>query len=322
MHPAGSDEALAAVMADVHAGRWMGMADLLATAKPDHLTRCTRTLLLARLAAGGNAVEQWLRERPGDRNGIAMASRVAVERAVRAVGSGHPEASQLMRRAEAACANASEMDPADPVPPLGRLALACVRREYVDGPKSCPVPGPWHAVWDVWAIDPGNREACHRMMAAAQGPDEAPRPGDAQMFARIAGASPANSPGSPVRVLPLYALVSLWEHRHRNRPDELAHLLWTTPAGASDIELAWEWFLYSDPSSRLVIDLSHLAHALWASGQAERAVQVFDAMGRYGSPRPWETVSLSGDGTAELVRIRTLAYLARDTRPRASRSGP
>ena len=50
MHPAGSDNGLAQVLGDVAAGRWLGMADLLA-GPTDWQLRCTRVTLLAKVAA-------------------------------------------------------------------------------------------------------------------------------------------------------------------------------------------------------------------------------------------------------------------------------
>ena len=305
MHPAGFDEALARVLVDVQSGRWMGMADLLADTGDDRQARCTRSALLGKIAAGSNAVDEWLRERPGDRDALMMATRVAVERAGRAVEAGSREAEPLLQRAESLCRHGCDVDPSDPVPYLGLLALASSRGDRVPGLPSCPVPGPWNPFKQLWRVDPANREAGHRMLTAV-GSGPTPHPADAQLFAHFTATSLGIAAGSPLQLLPLYALLGVFEHQ-RSRSSELAHLLWVSDAARADIERGWGWFLASDPAQRVVIDLSHLAHALAASAQYERAAAVFAALGPHGSPRPWGTVAASGDATEEFVRTRARA---------------
>lgn len=317
MHPAGSDNDLARVLGDVAAGRWMGMAGLLggdAGGDGDHQLRCTRVTLLAKVAAGSNAVEEWLRERPRDGQAVVMAARVAVERASRAVEAGVREAWTLLEQAELQCRRAIEVDPRDPVPHLGLLALACVREDRDPGPAALPVSGPWSSFRDVWRVDSLNREAHHRMMTAVGGGRQ-PHPADAQLFAHSTVASVGLDVRSPLQLLPLYALIGIYEHQRRTRPGELSHLLWTGEGALMDIERAWTWFEHADPRKRLVVDLSHLAHALCASRQFDRAVEVFTALGPYGSPRPWNTVTGSGDAAEGLVRARALALAAVQNSP-------
>ena len=299
MQPAGSDLAMAQVLGDVHSGRWMAMAALLAEPTAPQ-TWCTRTALLGKIAAGTNTVEEWLRERPGDPRALAMMCRVLTERACRAIEARVPEAGQMESRALTACHRRSQDDPADPVPYLCRLALACTRGDYVAGPDACPVEGPWNAFRELWRVDGWNREAYHRMMAAVG----ARHPADAQLFAQRSAASAGMSPASPLQMLPLYALVRVYEHHRRARPGDLSHLLWTTEAAHHDVERGWRWFTTADPADRLVVDMSHLAHALAAAGWNAHAAEVFTALGPYGSPRPWQTVAADGDAVAELVRTR------------------
>lgn len=310
MQPAGADLALARVLGDVHSGRWMAMAALLT--EPTSLqTWCTRTALLGKIAAGTNTVEEWLRERPQDRTALAMMCRVLTERACRAIETRVPEAAQMESRALTACHRQSQTDPADPVPYLCRLALACARGDSVPGPDACPVAGPWDAFRELWRVDGGNREAYHRMMAAVA----ARHPADAQLFAQRSVAAAGVSPASPLQMLPLYALVGVYEHHRRSRPGDLAHLLWTTEAAQRDVERGWQWFATAEPHERLVVDLSHLAHALSAAGWNAHAAEVFAALGPYGSPRPWQTVAGDGDAVAELVRARIRVLSSQ--RPRA-----
>jgi hypothetical protein len=317
MHPAGSDNDLARVLGDVAGGRWMGMADLLggdADGTGDHQLRCTRVTLLAKVAASSNAVEEWLRERPRDGQALVMAARVAVERACRAVDAGVREAWTLLERAELQCRQACGIDPRDPAPYLGLLALACTREDRDPGPQALPVSGPWNSFRDLWRVDSGNREAHHRMMTAVGGGRQ-PHPADAQMFAHSTVASVGLDVGSPLQLLPLYALIGIYEHQRQTRRGELFHLLWTGEGARKDIERAWTWFEHADPRKRLVVDLSHLTHALCASRQFDRAAAVFTALGPYGSPRPWNTVTESGDAVEGLVRARALAFSAAQQPP-------
>ncbi|MEY9864290.1 hypothetical protein ABH935_009946 [Catenulispora sp. GAS73] len=215
-----------------------------------------------------------------------------------------------MRRAQSACWEASQANPADPVPHLGLLALACARRTFTEGPAACPIPGPWSEFFDVWRIDPGNREAAHRMLGAIAASGAGGRVLDAQMFARWIASFPEIGPASPVKVLPLYALVRLWEQNsHVASAGGLPHLLWTTDAALADIQPAWAWFRRAEPATRLVLDLSHLAHALWAAHRLDIAADVFEAIGAYGATRPWEQVA--DDGVAKLVQARAQSMLAR-----------
>lgn len=322
MHPAGFDDALARILGEVRTGHWFAMADLLAATR-DRRVRCTRISLLAQVAAGTNAVDQWVAENPGDRDAVAMAARVAVERACKAAAKGLGQAQSLGRRAAELCAEAASMDPGDPVPYLGRLALAAGFGERIEGPDSCPVPGPWHAFRDLWRIDPANREGCHRMLGAV-GAGSGPSPAAAQLFAASIVGSTGLSSLSPLQLLPLYAIVIAYEYR-KAQNDGLAHLLWTTDAARAEISRGWDWFVNSGKDDWLVVDLSHLAHALVVAGRSDLAAEVFGVLGPYGSTRPWAVVSASGDAVEEFVRARSTALAAAARRGDPSgrqRAGP
>ncbi|GAA1978516.1 hypothetical protein [Catenulispora subtropica] len=322
MHPAGFDEALARILGEVRTGHYFSMAELLAAPGQDRQLRCSRTALLAQVAAGSNAVDQWAAERPRDPNAIIMAARVAVERACRAVANDAPQAQVLGRRAAELCAEAAASSPGDPVPYLGRLALAAGFDERIDGPASCPVPGPWHAFRDLWRVDPANREGCHRMLAAV-GNGSGPSPADAQLFAASIVGSVGLSSTSPLQLLPLYALVVAYEYRKANR-DNLAHLMWSTDAARAEMARGWNWFTSTSKDDWLVVDLSHLAHALVAGGRSDLAHDVFQALGPYGATKPWASVSSTGDAVEEFTRARTTALSSGSRRrepPGRSRGG-
>lgn len=307
MHPAGFDDPLARILGEVRTGHWFSMAELLAAGGERRL-RGARVALLAQVAAGSNAVEEWVGERPGDPDAVAMAARVAVERACKAAANGVPQARALGRRAAALCERAAALDPTDPVPYLGRLALAVGFGERVEGPASCPVPGPWNAFRDLWRVDPANREGCHRMLGAVGG-GAGPNPAAAQLFAASIVGGVGLSSLSPLQLLPLYALVVAYEHR-KAQHDNLAHLLWSTDAARAEMARGWNWFTHSGRGDWLVVDLSHLAHALVVGGRPDLAAEVFAALGRYGALRPWAAVSASGDAEQEFVRARSTALAA------------
>ena len=323
MHPAGFDEPLARILGEVRTGHWFSMAELLAASGGDRRLRCTRIALLAQVAAASNAVDEWVAERPYDPDAVAMAARVAVERACKAVANGMSQAQSLGRRAAELCAEAAAMDPGDPVPYLGRLALAAGFGERIEGPDSCPVPGPWHAFRDLWRIDPANREGCHRMLSAVGG-GTGPSPAAAQLFASSIVSSVGLSSLSPLQLLPLYALVIAYEYR-KAQNDGLAHLLWTTDAARTEMARGWNWFTSTGKDDWLVVDLSHLAHALVVGGRSDLAADVFDALGPYGSNKPWSVVSATGDAVEEFVRARSTALSAAARRSNPSgrqRAGP
>ncbi|MFG3496599.1 hypothetical protein [Streptomyces sp. NPDC047928] len=303
-HPAGHDNALRAVVQDLRAGRWLSMARLLAeTTGWDPWTR--RTQVLAAVAAGSDVVETWLAEEPDSVAATVMRARVTVERAVRAHREGHRRTRELWQQAWEACRLAGTAAPADPVPWVGLLALAVLderqhmaqHRERPPGPML--PPGPWGLLAEADKRDPYNREAYHRMLqflyargsgsgsgsaSGAGGGRSARSLSEAVNFAQwAAGAAP---PGSPLRVLPLYARV---ERYRRERGQEKAlDLHWVAEDAARDAWRALDgWFDRAAPATASPLDLNHLAHALWGALRFIDAARVFEALGPYYTPQPW-----------------------------------
>ncbi|MFI0511150.1 hypothetical protein ACH3Y9_12605 [Streptomyces sp. WSLK1-5] len=73
-----------------------------------------------------------------------------------------------------------------------------------------------------------------------------------------------------------------------------------------------EWFAHVPPVEypwQPLSDLSHLAHALVACGENERAAYVFHAMGPYVTPQPWQDINTSTgrsyDWQVDFLRIRS-----------------
>jgi hypothetical protein len=161
-------------------------------------------------------------------------------------------------------------------------------------------------------------------MLGAVGTGSGPSPAAAQLFASSIVSSVGLSSLSPLQLLPLYALVVAYEYR-KSQGDGLAHLLWTTDAARAELARGWNWFTHTTKDDWLVVDLSHLAHALVVGGRSDLAADVFQALGPYGSNRPWAVVSASGDAVEEFVRARStaLSAAARRTDPSGrQRAGP
>jgi hypothetical protein len=87
----------------------------------------------------------------------------------------------------------------------------------------------------------------------------------------------------------------------------------------------WNWFISTSKDDWLVVDLSHLAHALVAGGRSDLAADVFQALGPYGATKPWASVSSTGDAVEEFMRARSTAMSSATRRrepPGRSRGAP
>ncbi|MFF8289501.1 hypothetical protein ACF068_09790 [Streptomyces sp. NPDC016309] len=292
-HPAGHDNALRGVLQDLRTGRWLSMAELLAdTARSaDRSLWTRRTQVLATVAAGSDVVQAWLTEQPHSIAAAVMRARVAVERALRAHRDGHARTAELWRLAREACGDAARVAPADPVPWVCLLALAVLddeqrMREHRVGPPGPMLPpGPWGLLAEADKRDPHNREAYHRMLQFLY----ARQPGSASLseavnFVQWAAASAP--PGSPLHALPLYARV---ERYRRDRGQERAlDLHWVAEDAIRDADRGLDaWFDRTDPAHESLLDLCHLAHALWGALRFDAAARVFTALGPYWTPQPW-----------------------------------
>ncbi|MET9293485.1 hypothetical protein [Streptomyces sp. NPDC003077] len=302
-HPAGFDAELRLVLEDLRVGRWMSTRDLLARTSTHWALRTSRSQVLAAVAAGSNVVHTWLAEEPGNPDAQMMRARVAVARALQAHGQGHHGAAELAREARRLSRLAAQHAPDDPVPWVGLLALAQldVRRElpeHQQRPWEPMLPaGPWGLLYEIYVRDRYNREAYHRML---------------QFLHALPGTSPAAAldfsrwvvswapERSPLRVLPLYACVEHYQRRRAQQgTDPLLHRQWAREPIVHDIDRAMSWFERTDPAGQSVLDLHHLAHALWAGERFAAAARVFTALGPHGTRLPW-------------------AYMTDDARPEAA----
>ncbi|MGW2020383.1 hypothetical protein [Streptomyces sp. NPDC001927] len=287
-HPAGHDHALRHAVQDLRTGRWVSTARLL-DETPGWADWTRRTQVLATVAAGGDVVQTWRTEQPDSVPALVLHARVAVERAVRAHRSGHARTRELWQEAWTACRRSAESAPADPVPWICLLALAALddRQRMPEHRLSPPAPllppGPWGLLAEAERRDPQNREAHHRMLQFLY-LRRAGSFSEAVNYAQwAAGSAPT---GSALHALPLYVRVERYrrEHGHTHALD----LHWVAEDAVRDAHQALHsWFLFCATDEASLLDLNHLAHALFGAQRFADAARVFEALGPYHTVLPW-----------------------------------
>ncbi len=300
-HPAGHDAELRFVVQELRAGRWVAMRNLLA-GTADWAAWTRRTQVLAAVAAGTDTVRAWRSEEPHSLAATVMHARVAVERATRAHQKEHPQTAALWHEAWEACQVCAQQAPDDPVPWVCLLALAPLDRgqrmadHRLPPPGPMLFPGPWGLLGEVTKRDPANREAHQRMLQFVYSRNERVALPEAVNYAHWAiGSAP---PGSPVHTLPLYVRVE--RYRREGGQERALDMHWVTDDAIRDAQWALRnWFVPAHlagsthsadsaaPSESSLLDLSHLAHALWGAHQFQDAARVFRALGPYYAPLPW-----------------------------------
>jgi hypothetical protein len=236
-----------------------------------------------------------------------MRARVAVERALQAGRRRHPGVEALAHQAREACRLAGQYaDPSDPVPWVCLLALAQLDDQQLleehrwSAPELTLPPGPWGLMHEVYQRDPYNREAHHRMLQFLQARAGASQQADALNFAQwVMTYAPV---GSALLVLLLHAYAAHYRFRRVNpAADPLARQHWMREHVVQDVDRALRcWFDHPGASPRALLDLSHLAHALWAAHRLTDAARVFQAMGPYATRVPWLYVT-DGPSRPELA---------------------
>ncbi|MEU8926219.1 hypothetical protein AB0D10_35710 [Kitasatospora sp. NPDC048545] len=299
-------------MDDLRAGRWLSTQRLLANTAQQMGLRTSRTQVLALVAARSTVLSDWARENPDDPGLAVLRTRVLVEHALAAAAAGSPKAASLEREARESCWAAAQAVPLDPVPWVCLLALAVLdrakQRPEHQRRSSDPMlpPGPWGLLDEALRRNPGNREAHHRMLRYWH---RVYRPAAADFVNAVMSMAAF---GSPLAALPLYLSVDYY----RNEPSRNAVVLrqWLREPHFSRAQRAYESWAVSEPGSWPVVDLSYLAHALWASAQMAAAVEVFGALGQFASRAPWSLVAESPDrAEALLLTARQQALAGRAT---------
>ncbi|MFF4043015.1 hypothetical protein [Streptomyces sp. NPDC001816] len=287
--PAGHDGALRTALQDLRTGRWMAMRALLAdTTSWWQWTQ--RTQILAAAAAGTDVVRAWLAEEPHSVPATVMHARVGVERALRAQREGHRRTHELWIEAWDAAQSATQTAPHDPVPWICLLALAQLDPEQrwdehrAPPPEPILPPGPWGLLAEAGRRDPHNREAHHRMLQFLYTIGSSGRLAEAAGYAQwAAGSAP---PGSALHLLPLYVRVE--RYRRSSGHDAALDLHWVAEDATREARRALHsWFEQTPRAERSLLDLNHLAHALWGAHQFPDAARVFDSIGPYVTPPPW-----------------------------------
>lgn len=310
-HPAGYDEALGLAMEDLLLGRWRSTRNLLNST--DNWSLWTsRTQLLAAAAAKGDAITAWCAEEPGNYHAVMMRARVLTHRVLAARSGTTDRHTQIpmLNAARAACEEAARLWPADPVPWVCFLALAQLDSDpqrwqsvdhWADPPEVMLPRGPWPLLWQVERRDSPNREAYLRMLQCLQ-----IRGQGAVDFSRWVASQ--SKPGSVLLTLPLYAWVD--EYRLRMAGGQVASSVgfWINEQVQYYVRLAREgWFAHlPDKAACSLLDLNYLAYTLTASG-LPGASAVFEAIGPYATPSPWQDISDSGWWEDDFRKARSYA---------------
>ncbi|MFD7734441.1 hypothetical protein ACFV6F_29190 [Kitasatospora phosalacinea] len=311
-HPAGFDGPLRTAVDDLLTGRWLSTERLLARTERPSGSWVSRTQVLALAAARSTVLTAWARENPTASGLGVLRMRVLVEHALLAAKEAKREAGQLEQEAREACWAAAAEDPADPVPWVCLLALAELDRGQArpehrvrSGDPMLP-PGPWQLLDGALRRDPGSREAHHRMYRYWR---RRSRAAALDFVHTVATWAPS---GSPLVALHLYAAAD--QYRSTSVRDAVTRGQWRREPYLSHTQRAYESWSAAKPGSWPVSDLSHLAHALWASAQMGAAVRVFEALGQFASRVPWSHVADSPvQGEELLLTARQQAFAGRAT---------
>ncbi|MER7937911.1 MULTISPECIES: hypothetical protein [unclassified Streptomyces] len=310
--PVGADADLRAAVEDLRLGRYAATRDLLDMTGRHWALRTSRSQILAASADPG-VIKTWHDEEPRNPDAAMMWSRVLARAAVQAFRSRRSEqvVSRAARMAAQACQRASDLLPECPLPWIDRLQLAQLpfRAEALDPhalsrPQPWNLlpeqdvrnhgmyhPGPWPLLHEAELRDPGSREAHHQMRQALT-----VRSGShvARDFSFWVVSKATRVPG--LLVLSLYAIMDKYREEHGHGQFG-ALLFWQrAQVGHYACQAFDQWFagIPADEYPWLsVSDLSHLAHALVATGENQRAAAVFRAMGPYATAQPWQDVNAS-----------------------------
>ncbi|CAM5273734.1 hypothetical protein SANTM175S_02240 [Streptomyces antimycoticus] len=182
------------------------------------------------------------------------------------------------------------------------------------------VSGPWGLLAEADRRDPYNREAYHRMLQFVYARRAGGSLAEAVNFVQWVSSS---APGeSALQVLPLYVHVE--RYREERGYEKALDLHWATEDATRDARKALHgWFDHADLPTSSLLDLNHLAHALWGALRFTDAARVFEALGPYFTPLPWayRTPDPADRAVAEEMflraRVRSLAG-ARGPRPGVS----
>ncbi|MBW8800054.1 MAG: hypothetical protein JF597_42665 [Streptomyces sp.] len=310
--PVGADADLRAALEDLRLGRYAATRDLLRMTGQHWALRTSRSQILAAVADPG-VFKMWHDEEPHHPDAAMMWARALSRAAVDAFHSGKSEhiVGRAARMAAEACQRASDLLPACPVPWIDRLQLTQLpfRPEAFDPhahlrPQPWNMlpaedvrshgmyhPGPWPLLREADRRDPGSREAHHQMRQALMVHSGL---GAARDFSFWIVSKRLRS--LELLMLPLYAIMDKYRAEHGSGQFGALQFWQRAQVGHYACQAYDRWFadIPADGYPWLsMTDLSHLAHALVATGENQRAAAVFRAMGPYATAQPWQDVNAS-----------------------------
>ncbi|MFK0284233.1 hypothetical protein ACIQVL_27755 [Streptomyces sp. NPDC090499] len=311
--PIGADTDLRNALQDLQLGRFHAAQDLLRMTGRNWGLRTSRSQLLAAGASEPGVFKMWLDEEPDDPDAAMMWARVLARAALNAHrrGKSRDVVGRAAQLAAQACNRASDLLPECPVPWVDRLQLTQLpyKPEYFDPhAQARPIPwdvlpptvgvhdhgmyhrGPWPLLREIDARHPGNREGYHRMRQYFQ-----TRQGTAASMDFSCWMVLSEPPSPELWLLPVYALVDKYRKEHGEDGETGTLRFWqTASAGLHATNAYSRWFAQIPPVDYpwvSMTDLSHLAHALVANGETQRAADVLRAMGPYVTAQPWQDVN-------------------------------
>ncbi|MER8009686.1 hypothetical protein [Streptomyces sp. NPDC094149] len=323
--PVGADADLRAALEDLKLGRYLATRDLLRRTGPHWALRTIRSQLLTVGAGEPGIFKTWRDEEPDNPDAAMMWARVLTRAALTAHRTGREP--QVVARAAGlarqACHRARALLPACPVPCVDLLQLtqlpfdpqafdpyAPARGLQWDTLKDPGMPhrGPWPLWMEINQRHPGNREGHHRMREYFW--HRSGEPAAAMNYACWLTTGGTLNP--ELLLMPLYALMDIYRQRHGDGRGGALQFWQTAQVRHYACKAYEDWFALVPPIEYEWLplsDLSHLAHALVACGEDQRAAHVFEAMGPYVTPQPWQDINASlgrsRDWRDEFLRVRT-----------------
>ncbi|WP_250289292.1 hypothetical protein [Streptomyces atroolivaceus] len=293
--PALDDSELIGVRSQFAQGRWTRARSLLVATGSDWDRRGHRLLALAAVPSAAGWARDWLLAEPDSSDATTLLACATVARAQRPkADAGEPG------RARQACLAAAALDPADPTPWLGLMALERTHGTQEETARHFE---------EIRARHPEHHHAHHLMTAglAEAHPESDPLHEVYDFAAWAAEQAPADS---PLAVLPVVA------HAERYRvlaaagavPDDpAASGHWSGRRARQVMKAAFDWWLEweREDHPRHRADLNFLAHAKICEGRPAEAAALFHRIGPHATETPW---SYAGrDPYPEFVAARTLA---------------
>ncbi|MFD9441172.1 hypothetical protein ACFWBR_25190 [Streptomyces sp. NPDC060006] len=318
-HPAGRDTALYPVFEDLKLSRYRVVKDVLAETGHNWQLRTYRSQVIALYAAHTRAIDYWHQEEPNNPDALMMWARVLTQRMFDLrLPANDPMVINAANHARRACHAAIRVCQQCPVAWISLLALAqfdADPRYKQDADHWTPsqtteaaLPeGPWPLFWAVRQRDPENREAYQRMLQFFYA-----RGTGAHVFAQWTAMRAGEC--SILLMTPLYAYAE--DFRQRRISQQTSDFsYWADHRVRHYVQQARDgWFRFLDADTRsspaLSMDLNLLAYALGVSGVGG-AGPAFQAIGRYATAMPWQTLGSRSHWEENFRKARDFA-LARE----------